>query len=145
MATQVVPLGTGAQGTLLWVCHLGACRSSYQLRICVVLSCGVERTPPELSESSLLASFDSNKHLNQTFLRGVSALNRNGEGSQECREGIGVVRRASSSHAPQDKSAICADAIICSLYLASKGLAPNALVLSLALVTGLPRTRQLDL
>ena len=28
---------TGAQGTLLWVCHLGACRSSYQLRICVVL------------------------------------------------------------------------------------------------------------
>ena len=24
---------TGAQGTLLWVCHLGACRSSYQLRI----------------------------------------------------------------------------------------------------------------
>jgi len=52
------------------------------------------------------------------------------ESSQECREGIGVVRRAScSSHAPQDKSAICADAIICSLYLASKGLAPNALVL----------------
>ena len=57
----------GAQGTLLWVCHLGACRSSCQLRICVVLSCGVERTPPELSESSLLVSFDSNKHLNETF------------------------------------------------------------------------------
>ena len=33
----------GAQGTLLWVCHLGACRSSYQIRIYtgVVLSCGV--------------------------------------------------------------------------------------------------------
>ena len=27
---------TGAQGTLLWVCHLGACCSSYQHRICVV-------------------------------------------------------------------------------------------------------------
>ena len=61
---------TGAQGTLLWVCHLGACRSSYQLRICVVLSCGVESTPPELSESSLLVSFDSNKHLNETFYVG---------------------------------------------------------------------------
>ena len=61
---------TGAQGTLLWVCHLGACRSSYQLRICVVLSCGVESGPPELSESSLLASFDSNKHLNGTFYVG---------------------------------------------------------------------------
>ena len=58
---------TGAQGTLLWVCHLGACRSSYQLRICVVLSCGVERGPPELSESPLLASFDSNEHLDETF------------------------------------------------------------------------------
>ena len=67
----------------------------------------------------------------------------------ECREGIGVVRRASSSHAPQDKSAICADAIICSLYLASKGLAervgtifsasnglaPNAPARSLALAS----------
>ena len=61
---------TGAQGTLLWVCHLGACCSSYQLLICVVLSCGVESAPPELSESSLLASFDSNKHLNGTFYGG---------------------------------------------------------------------------
>ena len=61
---------TGAQGTLLWVCHLGACCSSYQLRICVVLSCGVESAPPELSESSLLASFGSNKHLNETFYVG---------------------------------------------------------------------------
>ena len=61
---------TGAQGTLLWVCHLGACRSSYQLRMCVVLSCGIESAPPELSESSLLASFDSNEHLNETFYVG---------------------------------------------------------------------------
>ena len=60
----------GAQGTLLWVCHLGAYRSSYQLRICAVFSCGVESGPPELSESSLLASFDSNKHLNETFYVG---------------------------------------------------------------------------
>ena len=55
---------TGAQGTLLWVCHLGACCSSYQLRICVVLSCGVESTLPKLSESSLLASFGSDERLN---------------------------------------------------------------------------------
>ena len=63
---------TGAQGTLrtFWVCYRGACRSSYQLRICVVLSCGVESGPPELSESSLLASFDSNEHLNKTFCVG---------------------------------------------------------------------------
>ena len=60
----------GAQGTLLWVCHLGACCSPYRLRICVVLSCGVQSAPPELSESSLLASFDSNGHLNETFYVG---------------------------------------------------------------------------
>ena len=51
----------GAQGTLLWVCHLGAYRSSYQLRICVLLSCGVQSIPHELSESSLLASFGLNE------------------------------------------------------------------------------------
>ena len=45
-----------------------------------MLSCGVESTPPELSESSLLASFGSNEHLNEIFYGGVSALNRNGEG-----------------------------------------------------------------
>ena len=54
----------GAQGTLLWVCHLGACCSSLNLRSCALLSCGIQSTPPELSESSLLASFGSNERLN---------------------------------------------------------------------------------
>ena len=61
---------TGAQGTLLWVCHLGAYLSSYQLRICVVLSCGLESGPSELSDSPLLASFDSNKPPYGTFYVG---------------------------------------------------------------------------
>ena len=39
-------------------------RSSCQLRICAVLSCGVQSAPPELSESSLLASFGSDERLN---------------------------------------------------------------------------------
>ena len=39
-------------------------RLSCQLRICVVLSCAVQSAPPELSESSLLASFGSDERLN---------------------------------------------------------------------------------
>ena len=45
-------------------CYLRGRRSSCQLRICAVLSCGVQSAPPELSESSLLASFGSDEHLN---------------------------------------------------------------------------------
>ena len=51
-------------------------RSSCQLRICAVLSCGVQSAPPELSESSLLASFGSDEHLNypKPYVQGSGGL-----------------------------------------------------------------------
>ena len=60
--------GTHKAGCPSHPCHVAAHCSSFHLRICSQLRCGVQNRPPGLSESSSFASFGSDGHLNDAKL-----------------------------------------------------------------------------